>query len=380
MSSKRNLKNNAFLLTICAYCLIYFLLIVKYIPNQAATINGVFISVIAFIAYMVYGFQKIEFNKLRKKITFEVVISIFVYFTVIFGLGIFTGFLKNSYSLNILSILKHIFIPIITLVSIELFRYIFISSNKDSLPWIFGMTIAIILFDIAFSYRIFEFTPNEVFLFVSVTIVPILFKNSVLSYLSYQTGYHSCLIYVIPLGLYKYFVPVLPDIGDYLTCISGIVLPSMIFFYSSRSISEFYRGKKSKFKALRICLIDIPFILAISIFIGLISGYFNYHLIGVNTSAISPTVKRGDAVMIYKDIKISDIKKGDIIAYKNNNNIIVDKVEETEKDGVLIKSNKNSDTDFTYTKLTSNDIIGIYKFKIDKIAYPTIWFKDLLKG
>ena len=69
-----------------------------------------------------------------------------------------------------------------------------------------------------------------------------------------------------------------------------------------------------------------------------------------------------------------------LIAYKSYNNIIVDKVEETESDGVLIKSNKNSDADFTYTKLTSNDIIGIYKFKIDKIAYPTIWFKDLLKG
>ena len=380
MSSKRNLKNNLFLLLIVAYSLVYFLLIVRYIPNYATTINGLFISAIAFISYLVYGFQNIELNKLRKKITYQVIISIFIYFTIIFGLGIFTGFLKNSYSLNILSIIKHITIPLISLVALELFRYIFVSSNKDSFPWLFAMTIAIILFDIGLNYKIIEATPLEIFIFISVTIIPLIFKNSVLSYLTYQTGYHSCLIYVIPLGLYKYFVPVLPDLGDYLTCVAGIILPSMIFIYSSRTISEFLKGKERKFKKLRTFIIDIPLVVAFSIFIGLISGYFNYHLIGVNTSAISPKVKRGDAVMLYKNITIEDLNKDDIIAYKSGNEIIVDIVAEKGEDGILIKAAKVSNSEYTYTKLNSDDIIGIYKFKIDKIAYPTIWFKDFIKG
>ena len=161
---------------------------------------------------------------------------------------------------------------------------------------------------------------------------------------------------------------------------AGIILPSMIFIYSSRTISEFLKGKESKFKTLRTFIIDIPLVVAFSIFIGLISGYFNYHLIGVNTSAISPKVKRGDAVMLYKNITIEDLNKDDIIAYKSGNEIIVDIVAEKSEDGILIKAAKVSNSEYTYTKLNADDIIGIYKFKIDKIAYPTIWFKDFIKG
>lgn len=380
MSKERKRNNSIFLLSIIIYTLVYFIFIVRFIPNFAATLNGIFISILTFLAFQVYGFQKIDVTKLRKKIIIQTIVAIFIYFTIIYGLGFFTGFVRNSYSLKILAIIKHIIIPLAIIISMEMFRYIFISSNKDSTLWIVLITIAMIIFDVGVNFRFIEPTSLKIFIFISVTIIPLIFKNIVLTYLTYQIGYHPCLIYVLPLVLYNYFVPILPNLGDYLTCVLGIILPAMLFLYSSRTINDFLRGKESKYKIIRIILLDIPLIVIFSLGIGFISGYFKYHLIGVNTSVISPKVNRGDAIMIDKEFKIEDINVGDVIAYQNEGKIIVDIVSEKVDDKVYLKAVKESETDYSYTILKKDDIMGIYKFRIEKIAYPTIWFKEFIKG
>lgn len=384
MSEKKNVKNYGLILGIIIYVAIYFLIIVRQMPNYAAIINGLFICLVAFLGYILYGFQKYSINDIRKKINKEVIIALVVYFTVINVLGLFTGYLKNSYSLEIISILKHIAVPLISVISLELFRYMYVSSNKDSIPKVMIGTIAIILLDVALNYYNIGSTLLDLFIFISVTILPIIFKNAVLSYLSYHTGYHAGLIYTIPLALYKFFVPVIPDLGNYLTCIVNITLPSMIFMYASRMISDYLNEKESKLKVVKIMFLDIPLVLFFTIFVGLISGYFSYHLIGVNTSAISPKVDRGDAAMIFKNVDAEDIKKGDVIAYKGEYDYIIDVIADKVVDGnnikLYIKTEINEGEADTLREISMDEIEGVYKFRIRKIAYPTIWFREFIRG
>lgn len=384
MTSKRSIKNHFLLLTLFIYVVLYFALIVNYIPNYANTINGLFISLITFIAYILNGFQKYSINEIRKKIIIEIVVALFVYFTTIYCLGMFTGFLKNSYSLSILSIIKHTIIPLVSVIALELFRYIYVSSNKDSIPKIILGTFVIILFDIVLNYSVVGSSLFEIFIYLSVIVLPIIFKNAVLSYLSYQTGYHSCLIYVIPLSIYKYFVPVFPDIGNYLTCIVDITLPSMIFIYAARMITEYLNEEESKIKPAKIMLIDVPLIIVFTVLVAVVSGYFSFHLIGVDTSAISPTVDRGDAVMLFKNIELDDLEPGDIIAYEGNDEIIIDRVSDKKIQGndikIYVTSEINEGEEDTYRIVTDEALIGVYRFRIRKIAYPTIWFKEFIRG
>jgi len=384
MEEKKGVKNYGIILSILIYALVYFLVIVKQIPNYAAIINGLFICVVTFVGYLLYGFQKYSLNEIRKKINKEVIISLVVYFTIINILGIFTGFLKNSYSLEIISILKHTIIPLVSVVALEFFRYMYVTSNKDSIPKVMLGTIAIMLLDVAISYYNFGSSLVAIFVFLSVTVLPIIFKNAVLSYLTYHVGYHAGLLYVIPLAIYKYFVPVLPDLGNYLTCIVNITLPSMIFIYASRMINDFLNEKENKLNIFRIMLLDIPLVFIFTVFVGLISGYFSYHLIGVNTSAISPRVERGDAAMIFKDYKYEDIKKGDVIAYKGDHDYIIDVIADKKRDGekvtLYIKTEINEGEEDTLREITEDEIVGIYKFRIRKIAYPTIWFREFIRG
>ena len=378
------LKNHFLLLVMFVYVILYFALVVNYLPNYSTAINGLFISAITFVAYMLNGFQKYSINKIRKKVIIEVAIAIVVYFTSIYFLGVFTGFLKNSYSMGFTSIIKNMIIPLISIVALELFRYIYVSNNSDSIFKVIFGTCVIILFDIVLNYYVFGSSLYDLFIFISVTVVPIIFKNMLLSYLAYHTGYHACLMYVIPLSIYKFCVPVLPDLGNYLTCVVNITLPAMIFIYAARMITEFLNDSDSKIKPLKIGLVDIPLIIIFTMLIAVVSGFFKFHLIGVNTSAISPTVDRGDAVMIFKDIEPDDLEPGDIVALKGKDEYIIDRISDKKVEGNTVKlyvtTEVNEDDDDTYRLLSEDEILGVYRFRIRKIAYPTIWFKELLRG
>ena len=109
-------------------------------------------------------------------------------------------------------------------------------------------------------------------------------------------------------------------------------------------------------------------------------------LIGIDTSNISKKIDKGDLVLIYKNLDYNDYSKGDIIVYKNNKKIIIDiisKIEENDYGNKKIYVTKeiNEGKENKYYYVDKESIIGIYNnFKIKKIAYPTIWFKELIGG
>ena len=406
MKNEKNLDNFILLYILIAYAIVYFLIIANFIPGYASIISFGVIAVITIISYFIYGFQKNKVEGVKFKIFKEIGIGVFAYFILIFTLGLFTGYYKNFYSTAIISIIKNALVPLLTMITLELFRYMYMTKNKGFKGSIIFGALVMSLFDVVIAYYIFDFTLYDFFIFFTVTVLPLIFKNIVLSYITIKSGYQSCLVYVIPLGLYKYLVPVMPNLGDYLTCIINISFPSLIYIYASRLVTndllekEIARLKanndgaslkevevkkeKKKVNVYKVVLVDIPLIILFTIFIVLISGIFNYHLIGADTSAISPVVSRGDAILIYKNMKNDQYKEDNIIIYTSGDKYIVDrlsKVESTE-DGIthLYVKSEITGEEVTHKEITDN-IVGLYNnFKIPKIAYPTIWFKEFIHG
>ena len=373
-------KNNIITLTsLVAYVLIYFLVIFRFIPNYAEIINGVFIVLLAIISYFMYGYQSCKLNEIRKKVLLEVLIASGIYFLLIYVLGIFTGYLKNGYSLEILSIIKNVLVPLLSVIALEIFRYIFVSANKDTKEIVSYATMAIILFDIALNFYDIENSLSAIFIFLTVRIIPIIFKNVVLTYLTYQVGYHSCLMYVIPLCIYRFILPSIPNLGNYLYSVVDIVLPTLVYIYASRMITNNLSEKKSKWQFIKIFVIDLPVIILSSIVIILISGIIDYKLIGINTTKLEK-VDRGDLVLVHK-IKYEDYNKGDLIVYRKDDKIIIDEVAKKENNKIYIIKEYNTDEEDTYEVLQDGIILGKYNnFRISKIAYPTIWFTEAIDG
>ena len=377
MNSIEN-KNRLFIISFITFIIIYFSVVFTFFQNYSSIISAIFIFIVALVSYVLYDFKIFEFSTLNKKIIKLVSIGLLIYFSVIYLLGIFTGYGRDVFSSDFFSILKNCFLPFVSVLCLEFFRYNYVSNNKDNKATIYFMTFLIIIFDLILNIYRFDITMKNIFIYLTVTLLPIVIKNIMLTYLTRKVGYYPCIVYVIPLSLYTFICTYKPMLGNYLTSICNIVLPSLIFIYSYRYINNFDKDKKN-ISIVRL-IIDIVLIIFFTIVVGLISGFFKYQLIGVEKSAISG-IDKGDAIMINKKVKYEDYHIDDIVAYKGKNIIVIDKITRIENNKLYVTEEINLDKTEKYKEISKDSILGRYvDFRIGKIAYPTIWFKNLIGG
>ena len=407
MESKNGLKNFGYLIIICLYAVLYLLYLAPKIPNYCSLINMGFIILLTITGFFLYKFEKNDMTKVKRKIIIEVFVGMIVYFAMIYSLGLVTGYVKNIYTTRFLGILSNILIPLVSAVGIELFRYMYMRSNKMSKFSIFLGTLFLSIIDCLLLYYIVDATKYGYFIFGTTVILPVIFKNILLSYLTIKEGWEACLIYSVPMTIYGFIVPVIPNLGDYLISIINVTFPSMLIIYASRLITDDlidqeikrlsssvelsdkeeveYRKRSKKFNIFKIFLIDIPLIELIAVVVILVSGLFVYHAIGVDTSAVAEVAQRGDAVIIFKGYKQSDYNVNDIVIYKANNKYIIDRISRKQDEGndkasLYVKKEIDQDRNIEYRNI-SEEIVGVYTgFKLPKIAYPTIWIRDYLSG
>ena len=76
----------------------------------------------------------------------------------------------------------------------------------------------------------------------------------------------------------------------------------------------------------------------------------------------------------------SNIKIRDILQYQLERNAIIHRVTNIEEeDGKLYFTTKGDNNEFPDTKrVEENQVMGIVKFKIPYIGYPSVWFSEFL--
>lgn len=380
--SKRKISTISILLSLFIYIIFYRLFLIQKVLKYAEIVTACFILILLFVAIRLLGFQEDKKTRLKQSAFTITMTHIILYFAITYGLGIIIGFLKNSYSLTPLSILNNIFAPTVIIICGELIRYVVISTNRDNKKVAIVVSIVLALLDIAFQVRVsVNLTPEEIFRMTTLIVIPSIVKHAVMSYLTFTVGFKSCLAYRLIVDLSIYVLPVVPDLGDYLKSITLVALPFLIFIYTSRMINEYNNGVEHTFQKNTFKLIDIPFIIFFVVLACLISGLFPYYMIGVGSGSMSPSIDKGDAVIIHKTKEHSDLDEGEIIAFKRGKKMIVHRIVEiVEENGEIVYHTKG---DFNNTDdridLTLDDIIGTVEFRIPKIAYPAIYISEFLE-
>lgn len=376
---KRDFRSIYLLLSLILYALLYRFIIVKYFLRLSSVLTATFLLVLFFISYFLLGFQKNKMNSIRKETSTVIVICVLLYFILIYGIGFFTGFLKNSYSMNIITMIGNVFSPLFIIIFEELFRYNLIRANKDK-KYIVVLTAAcLIIFDLCINLFIKDYAFDVIFVQITTIGLPIFVKHCVMTYLSLELGYIPILFYRIMVEIYIYIVPVIPDIGNYFISMLGIIMPLIIFVYCSRMLKEYYNGVERDFAKKMFSIADVPIALIIVVLMILVSGVFRYQLIGVASGSMNPVIKKGDAVMIDQKILVNDLKTGDIIAYKKDNLIIIHRIVNINiEDDIVIFSTKgdanNTEDDI---KLNIDDIKGKVIFDVPYIAWPSVYLSEL---
>lgn len=345
-----------------------------------------FILLIGVIALKFFvGYERANYRGI-KDICFNIFVCSIVFLIITYLLGLFTGFTKNGYSLEFISVLKNV-IPFILYIFIgEIFRYMLVSKSKGNRLLIPLIVILFILIDINININvnISRITSGDLFIekfltcfFISVS------KNIFLTYISYKVGYKPCVMYLFIFEATKYFIPIFPDFGLYFNTLLDIVFPAFLLYIN---YNYFNSNKPKNLNMAYYKYQDLISIICIMIFIifviiaMLCSGIFRYYIVTIGSSSMSKYIEKGDIVLIDKKADTAKFEKQDIMAFKHEGKIIVHRVIDKVDDSKIVyytkgDNNKSADGFPIYRE----DIMGKVKFRIKYIGYPTVMLNEIIK-
>ena len=140
--NKRNIKNILLILMIIIYLIVYRTQIYINLSNYKESITSSFMILFSFLSINLLGFQKNGNSKLKKTIINGNIIIILLFYILLLIIG-----LCNSFITNTIKSYDSIIYVVVTILSIEIFRYVIIKANIDKKYIIYISTIVIILFE-----------------------------------------------------------------------------------------------------------------------------------------------------------------------------------------------------------------------------------------
>ena len=379
----RTIKSWSILVLIIAYIVLYKFFIFENYMKYSEFISVSFLGVVLALSIIFLGFRKSKNTILGKNVFKIVLFYVVLAFFVMYGIGLIVGFLRNAYSRSIVSIFDNIFAPILIILLVEFIRYIFVSANKDKKVLINILTAVLIGFELVTTIRAFDITDLPVAFNITATVVlPCVFKNILLSYLTYHVGYRIPIFYRLIMDIYLFVVPLIPSLGDYVNSMILISLPILIYIGACGMVDDASNKSEPIFNKKRFTIWDIPIAIVLITLVALISGFFPHYMIGIGSDSMKPVISKGDAVILEKVNDKTKLKKGDIIAYNNGKLIIVHRIKKITGKGKNIsytmKGDANNGTD--PRAVYRNQIQGIVRLKIPYIAWPIVWLTELFNS
>ena len=380
--SKRMLKNYLICFLILAYTLVYKFFIFSNFMKYSSLITASFLVVVFGLSIILLGIRKDKIGYMSQNLLRVVVLYLGLAFLIMYGLGFAIGFLRNAYSRSFITLLDNLFAPVMIILFVEGIRYVVIWANRDKKIFLVLFSLLLAFFEIMITARSVDYNSlASVFSLFATIILPVIIKNLVMSYLCYHSGYRVPLIYRLVMDTYFIIVPILPNIGEYLNSMILIALPLLIYIHCFTLVDERTHKVEHVFETYQFSILDIPTTIVIVTLAALISGFFPHYMIGIGSSSMSPSINRGDAVIIKKINKNTKLKVGDIIAYKEDKITIVHRIHELQtyknKEAYLTKGDADNGAD-NYI-VPRDHVKGVIKLRVPFIAYPTIWLSEMFK-
>ena len=339
-----------------------------------------FLLLVLLIFKFMYGFEK-DRHRYMKNSIMNIIIYLLTFFILYYLLGILITFARNAGYYSWYAFSRFTLRIFIYIILREFLRYNMLCKSDQSKLCTFLCIFIFIMLDITNNIYSYSFTSKyNIFLFFALYVLPAFSNNLFGTYLSKKVGYKPVIFYMEIITLYPYLLPIIPNPKEYMSSIIQFGLP-LVFLYREHSFfkkeNDDYITRDYNKRHLSNLLIGVLFTVILVYFT---SGQFHYHAIAIASGSMSPTIRRGDVVVIEKiDNKYDSIKVGDVIAYEYSKVIIVHRVERIVKDRgeyfFYTKGDANKDSDNWVVEASS--IEGKINAKIPFIGYPTVWLNEL---
>lgn len=314
-----------------------------------------------------------------KKVTMILIIFAIIYLISFYAMGLYFGYYKATILFNLWSFKNYILPISAIIISSEKLRNTLLAQNiKFSKILTFIIMVLIDLLVYANIYNVNTY--QKVIEIIGFSIFASIACNLLYNYTSTRYGCIGITVYRLITVLYVYIIPYIPNVYIFFRSILRMIYPYIIYqvleytFVTNKMIVN----KKDKTKNLisKIILGVMTILIAM-----LISCQFKFGILVIGSGSMTGVINKGDAV-IFEQYSNEEIKIGQIIIFEKNNLQIVHRVVDIKKVNkelrYITKGDSNQQNDDGY--ITKQDIIGVSKFKIPYIGYPSIWIRDILSN
>lgn len=377
-------KNEKRILLIEIIALLFLILniFVKNILTENTII--LFLLILFILSVILVGFEKektIEKRKVLKQVFFYTI----SFLIIVYGLGLIVGFLSTSYSLTLINIFKNSFPVFLILIIEELVRYNICKKGENNKLIIYISVVIFTFVDISMIISNYDLNDISNILKLSTLVVcPSVFKNVMLSDFSKKYGYEVCITYQLIMGLYIYIVPIFPNLNEYLESVIMSIFPIFILILINMQF-EVEKKEDIRDKHIASKILSVIIILIVITTICLFSNLFPWWIAIVGSGSMTPTINVGDAIIVDKITKeeMAELKVGDILVFKVGKSMYTHRIinidVKNDEYYISTKGDRKGNVVDDWT-VKSNDVIGVVKFRIPYVGYPTVQLNRLLKG
>lgn len=340
----------------------------------------IFLGLVLAITILSLGHEK-KRNLYEKDNILSILIYCFIYYIIIYLSGIIIGFLRTRYSLTPIGILRNTVPIILTIVISEFLRYEMLSKASKNKVLIVLTCLLFVTIDTKLVAYAYDLNTNlGIIKLCYMSVLPILSKNFLLTYLCYKFGYVPCIIYRLIMELPVYIIPIVPNINEYFKTIIELLLPAYILW---RTYKEF-GSKKGKSDIRRSFIVQrvttVILLIFLTITIALTSGVFKYYALAIGSDSMNPKIKKGDVVIVEKITQdnIGSLKVGEVLVYKYNDIVVVHRIIKMEKinDNYYFRTKgDNNNTEDAWT-IDQVSVVGKAVTMIPYAGIPTVWLSE----
>lgn len=313
-----------------------------------------------------------------KQVTVLLGLLSIVFLLIFYILGVYFGYVNTLITFSLSTLVLMIIPTIVIIIFSEVIRSIFLA-EKSIISKILT-TIGMILIDLTLYTSINQFTTfSGVLDIISFSLIASIANNLLWNYTSVRFGYKPAIVFRLIITLYEFIIPIIPNVFMYFRCFLRIVYPYIIYL-----ILEMLYSKKDRIVSVkdkkRDNIISAILLAVMILIIMLISCEFKYGLLVIGTGSMTGAIDIGDAV-IYERYDGQRIKEQQIIIFEREDIRVVHRIVDIkEVNGIkryYTKGDANKQNDTGY--VTHEEILGLVKFKIKHIGYPTLMLREIFK-
>jgi signal peptidase I len=373
-----NMKKDKVKIYVLEILLVIILFFVLFVSNMISRSKLAIILAVYMVITCVIIKKRCVYSTYKKQVAILMLAFASIYLSVFYIMGLYFGFYKSSLTFSHWTIMRYIIPTTVIIISSEIIRSIFlVQRGRVSQSIVF---IAMVLIDIIVYAGIYDINTLEGLLailgFVTFSSIAC---NLLYNYMSVRFGSKPIIIYRLITVLYAYILPIIPDVYMFFRTFLRIIYPYMIYFILEYLYNRHEPEVKIKKKKSVVLSLVLTITLLVSL-IMLISCSFKYGMIVVGSGSMTGAINKGDAI-VYESYDDQSIKEGQVIVFMKNDIKLVHRVVDVKNvNGELryfTKGDVNETMDEGY--ITEDKILGIYKFKIKYIGYPTLWVRDIFE-